>query len=202
MRVQVVDRQVSKAKFDRQVDEFRALATTYAERGWLLVEADFPTALVVMTARQLPVPAVVTGVAFDYTNYDVEPPSVRLVDPFTRAPYRSTNLPVRLDRRIEAPAAPPLPVGNVPVQLTPLQPFLQWYGTDDVPFLCLPGVYEYHTHPGHSGDAWELHRKTGAGRIVRILEVIHHYGVAPIDNLVIQLNFVPVIQGFHSNPPN
>jgi len=59
---------------------------------------------------------------------------------------------------------------------------MQFHHPDDIPFLCIAGVKEYHEHPGHSGDSWELHRSSGAGRLVRILEVIHRYGVAPIQD--------------------
>ena len=202
VREQYVDPAVSRAKFEREIEQYRSLASTYAERGWLLLEAEFPIVTVMMVARQLPVPAIVTGVRLDYTNYDAEPPSVQLVDPFSKEPYRAANLPVRLDRQVPGAGGPPAALGAIPVQLVAVQPYMQWYSPDDIPFLCLPGVFEYHTHPGHSGDSWELHRSEGAGRLVRILDVVHRYGVAPIDNLVVQLQFVPQIQGFHANPPS
>jgi hypothetical protein len=197
--IQVVDPAVSRTKFERQIAEYRSLEQDYRKRGWLLIEANFPHALVAMVARQLAVPSVVLGVSFDFTNYDVEPPSVRLVDPFTGEPYKPTNLPVRLDRRVPGVVMPAMPQG-LPAPVV-AQPYLQWYSGDDIPFLCLPGVREYHQHPGHSGDSWELHRRDGAGRLVRLLEVIHQYGVAPIDNLSITLQFIPQVVGFHSNPP-
>lgn len=202
VREQYVDPAVSRVKFDREIEQYRSLASTYAERGWLLLEAEFPIVIVMMVARQLSVPAIVTGVRLDYTNYDAEPPSVQLVDPFSREPYRAANLPVRLDRQVPGAGGPPAALGPMPVQLVAVQPYMQWYSPDDIPFLCLPGVFEYHAHPGHSGDPWELHRSEGAGRLVRILDVVHRYGVAPIDNLVVQLQFVPQIQGFHANPPS
>ncbi len=202
VREQYVDPAVSRVKFDREIEQYRSLASTYAERGWLLLEAEFPIVIVMMVARQLSVPAIVTGVRLDYTNYDAEPPSVQLVDPFSKEPYRAANLPVRLDRQVPGAGGPPAALGPMPVQLVAVQPYMQWYSPDDIPFLCLPGVFEYHAHPGHSGDPWELHRSEGAGRLVRILDVVHRYGVAPIDNLVVQLQFVPQIQGFHANPPS
>lgn len=200
-RYQFVDAELSKAKFDREVSNFRSLEAAYRERGWLLLADAFPIVEVALVARQLVVPAVVTGVRLDYTNYDVEPPSVRLVNPFTRVPYKAAELPVRLDR--QAPGVMPAPavIGVQQLQVMPVQPYMQWYGPDDVPFLCLAGVYEYHRHPAHSGDSWELHRSGGAGSLVRLLDVIHRYGVVPIDNYAIQLQFTPQIQGFHSNPP-
>lgn len=201
MPTQFVEPAVSRAKFEREVAEYRKLEQEYRSRGWFLLEAEFPAAFVVMVARQLPVPAVVTGVRFDYTNYDFEPPSVQLVNPFTGAPYLARELPIRLDRQVAAPDGIQIQVGGQPVPILPVQPYMQWYSPDDVPFMCLPGVREYHQHPAHSGDRWELHRATGAGRLVRLLEVVNRYGVEPIDNFAVQLQFVPQIQGFHSNPP-
>jgi hypothetical protein len=198
---QVVEPAVSRGKFEREIAEYRKLEQEYRARGWFLIEAEFPVAFVVMAARQLPVPAMVTGVRLDYTNYDFEPPSVQLVNPFNGIPYVAKDLPVRLDRQAAAPQGVQIQIGGQSVPILAVQPYLQWYSPDDVPFLCLPGVREYHQHPGHSGDRWELHRAAGAGRLVRLLDVIYRYGVVPIDSLAIQLQFVPQIQGFHSNPP-
>lgn len=192
---QFVDPDVSQAKFDREIAEYRSLEADYRERGWLLLEATYPSVLVVMVARQLPVPLVVTGVRFDYSNYDVEPPSVRLVNPFTGLPYKGPELPTRLERLLtsqsmQPPGMPAVSVGSI------IQPYMQWMSEDDIPFLCMAGVREYHAHPAHSGDRWELHRPSGAGRLVRILEVIHKYGVASISELRVQLQFTPKIEGF------
>ena len=53
---------------------------------------------------------------------------------------------------------------------------MQANSPEDVPFLCIAGVKEYHDHPGHSGDPWEMHRSSGGGRLIRLLEVISKYG--------------------------
>src|SRR5207249_10301979 len=93
---QFVDPQVSRAKFDRELTEYRQLEADYRRRGWLLVRAEFPSVHVVLATPQLTPPAIVTGVAFDYTNYDMRPPSVRLVDPFTAETYKAKELPTHL----------------------------------------------------------------------------------------------------------
>src|SRR5437879_5122780 len=109
MKAQYVDLAVSRGKFDREIEEYRSLESTYRERGWFLLEANFPGALVLMAAPQLAPPALVTGVAFDYTNYDAQPPSVQLVNPFTSEPYLAKDLPVTLNRDVSA-TNPGLPV--------------------------------------------------------------------------------------------
>ncbi len=198
---QYVDARVSRSKFDRELDEFRSLEADYRRRGWFLLSAEFPRVEVLMAASQLTPPSLVLGVAFDYTNYDAEPPSVRLVNPFTSIPYLASELPTRLDRDVAASQ-------QIVIQVPPgmpkpklLQPYMQWYSPDEVPFLCLAGVRKYHRHPAHSGDAWELHRTSGAGRLVRILEVIDRYGIEPIRAYSVQVQLVPQITGFQAEPP-
>src|SRR5712691_11402967 len=136
MVAQYVDPAVSRMKFDREVAEFRQLATEYRRRGWFLLEADYPRIVVLLAVPQLTPPAILTGVTFDYTNYDAEPPSVRLVNPFTLEPYLAKDLPTRLDRDVGSALNIALPFGLPPgAKLQQLQPLMQWYSPDDVPFL-------------------------------------------------------------------
>jgi hypothetical protein len=193
---QSADPQVSRTKFDREVEEFRQLAGDYTRRGWLLVEAEFPRVFVVMAAPQLKPPPIVTGVLLDYTDYDLRPPSVRLADPFSREPYKARELPTNLPRQVEVDAIPiglPLPPGIVAPRIIQQQPLMQSYGPEELPFLCIAGVREYHEHPAHSGDRWELHRRDGAGRLVRILEIIDTYGIRPLNGYGVSL--VPQVTG-------
>lgn len=197
---QAVDPRVSRAKFDREVAEYRTLEADYRRRGWLLLRADFPTIVVALAAPQLTPMAIITGVAFDYTNYDAIPPSVRLVNPFTEEPYTAKNIPTLLPRA-RTQAAPAGLIPGIPEAIVPrfqiVENLMASYADEDVPFLCLPGVREYHEHPAHSGDAWELHRAGGAGRLVRLLEVIYRVGVEPITGYNISL--VPQIS-FQASP--
>jgi hypothetical protein len=163
----------------------------------MLLRAEYPEILVVLAAPQLTPPAIITGVLFEYSNYDVRPPSVLLVNPFTSEPYQTKTLPTVLKRSVEAGAAQ-IPGLMIPpgaqARFVTQQPLMQSYGPDDIPFLCIAGVRQYHDHPGHSGDAWELHRKTGAGCLVRLLDVITKYGVQPISDY--QVTLVPQVVGF------
>lgn len=186
----MTDPAVSRRKFDREIADYRALQADYERRGWFLLEAAFPTVFVVFAAAQLRPSPLLFGALFDYTDYDARAPSVRLTDPFSREPYRYDQVPTRLPR-----ATPPqqisVPDGRGGTQLVQAQgepqPLLQAHAPDEVPFLCIAGTREYHEHPGHSGDVWDLHRASGAGRLVRVLEVIHRYGVAPVRALGVEL---------------
>ena len=179
----LVDPAVSRAKFDRELAQYRRLEEAYIRRGWWLVRAEFPEVFVVFGVPQLKPPAVAFGAILDFTNYDMWPPSVRLVDPFTRAAYRFRDLPNQLLQRVPAAAPPPLLaalVGHQGQVQGPPQALMQAVSQEEIPFLCLRGVREYHTHPGHSGDLWLLRRGDGIGTLVDLMEQLHKYGVAPL----------------------
>ena len=94
----------------------------------------------------------------------------------------------------------PAPVpGGPKVQVMMSQDLMQANTPEDIPFLCIPGVKEYHDHPGHSGDPWELHRSAGEGRLVRLLEVISKYGLEPVQGF--NVNLVPQVSFALSEPP-
>ena len=215
---QFADPAVSRRKFDREIAKFRSQADEYRRWGWLLAEAEFPHALVILaTAKTQPI-AILCGVWFDYSNYDAAPPSVRLVHPLTREPYKWSQVPTRLLRRpappAEGEAAQPLPPavaqalphgiaqalaqGVAQARLVEPQPLMQAYGADDIPFLCIAGVREYHEHPAHSGDHWLSHRISGAGCLVRLVHVISKYGLETIDGFEVQM--APKIL-FHAGVP-
>jgi hypothetical protein len=198
MSAQFTDPSVSLAKFDEEVSHYVENVREYEARGWFLIEASFPEIFVILAAPALRPPAIVCGVLFDLTNYDAAPPSVKLVDPFTRIPYPAKELPTSLNRSLPSS---PMDLPGVPggqFQMQAVQPLMQSHSPDDVPFLCIAGVREYHDHPGHSGDSWELHRATGAGRPVRLLEAIYKYGVEPAKGYSVQL--VPQV-GLEWAPP-
>jgi hypothetical protein len=146
-----VDPEVSQAKFAREIAEYRELEAEYRRRGWLLLEAEFPHVVVALCAPQLKPPAVIVGVSLDYSNYDVEPPAVTFVDPFTSDAYLAKDLPTVLKRSVPAQnfAAPPgmeFPLGAQPMFVAQ-QPLLQARDPDDIPFLCIAGVHKYGVEP-------------------------------------------------------
>ena len=120
---QHVDPTVSRTKFDREITEYLSLEADYRARGWFLVKADWPVAVVVLASNKTSPPAIVTAVQFDYTNYDAEPPSVRMIDPFSGRFLLSKELPTRLHRAIPGPEMP-MPDGTK-VQQVSVQELMQ-----------------------------------------------------------------------------
>jgi hypothetical protein len=196
---QYVDPGVSRAKFESEVTDYLSLEGDYRARGWFLVKAEWPTAVVVLASSKTSPPTIVTAVQFDYTNYDAEPPSVRLVDPFSGRLLQNKELPIRLPRMVPGPEIPSPVPGGPKLQLNAAQDLMQAHSPEDLPFLCIAGVKEYHDHPGHSGDPWELHRSAGEGRLVRLLDVISKYGLETVTGF--HVNLVPQVTFSVSEPP-
>jgi hypothetical protein len=174
-----VDPAVALKKFNRELDSYRREESRYRARGWWLLEVAYPTMLFAMVATKIQPHVVVFGVALDFTDYDFRPPSVTLVNPITKIPYSAEELPTNLPRLVEpkpehvaqAAAAGQDVSGGV------LQPLMQAH-PGGPPFLCLPGVREYHDHPAHSGDLWLLRRGSGEGRLIWLLEQLDRYGTS------------------------
>lgn len=179
----LADPLVSRAKFDREVERFRALADEHARNGCWLAKAEFPTAFVVFGTPKLKPPAVAFGAIIDFTNYDLWAPSVRLVNPFTQVPYKAKAVPTPLNRRV-----PPTAEQAAQGVEAGIQQLVQAYGPDDVPFVCLQGIREYHDHPAHSGDSWLLHRTTGAGTLHNLVTQLYHYGTEHIVSYHVVIN--------------
>lgn len=198
-RFQYVDPSVSRVKFTREITDYLSFEADYRARGWFLVKADWPMAVVVLASNKTKPPTIVTSVQFDYTNYDAEPPSIRFIDPFSGRILLNKEIPIRLPRLIPGPEFPMPAAEDARAQLNLSQDLMQAHSPDDVPFLCVAGVKEYHDHPGHTGDPWEIHRSEGEGRLVRLLEVIAKYGLDPVKGF--SVNLVPQVSFAVSEPP-
>lgn len=160
----LVDPAVSKAKLARELEEWEANSATYRERGYFLLEhgelhADiaFSCRLPIGPSRDLVV--IPLAVRLTFENYDVWPPSVKLVDPITRR-WLAQHRVAALD------FGHPDRSGAIP------QVFIGGHPETKKVFLCKRGVREYHNHPEHDGDDWLLYRGTGIGTLAHLCEVI------------------------------
>lgn len=191
---QSVDPVVSRAKFEQEIAAFQAAASWQRSRGVFLLEANFPTVLVAFVTPNIHPRAIAFGVLFDFTNYDLEPPSVKFVDPLTGAGLNVDQLTTRLPRQAPQQVAPQLiqgPNGQlIPVQIQ-VQPqaLVQAHEPDKIPFLCIAGVREYHEHPAHTGDSWLLHRGQGEGTLGFLIDQLVKYGTEPLNRYNPQVHF-------------
>ena len=187
---QVADPEVSRLKLSREIAEYREFEGEYRARGWFMLGSEFPMVDVLMASNKTAPPAIVLAVRFDYTNYDLQPPSVRFVNPFTWQSLKLKEMPVRLQRANpsqEIPLPVPIPAMDGKLMLESAQDLLVARTPEDSPILCLPGVREYHDHPAHSGDRWELHKAAGEGRLANLLNTISKYGVEPVNGFNVNL---------------
>lgn len=191
----LVDPAISRTKFEREIASFLKHEYVHSKKGIWLVKACFPEAFFVFGISQVNPPAIAFGALFNFENFDLWAPSVRLANPFTRIPYKGKESPNSLLRRVQGPDG----VANLPPGVQVLtQAILQSHDPEDDPFLCLPGIREYHEHPAHSGDPWLLHRRTGKGSLLFVVDQLFKYGVAGITSY--QVGFQFQIQGFSVNP--
>lgn len=173
MNEQVVDPAVSRAKFELELHAFQQLKAMHRRRGWWVRSAEFPVVEVAFLTPACRPAAIAACVRIDFTNYDLWPPSVVFVDPFSGAA-------LTIDQ-ITTPFARMTPSGPQRlVQGHPGQPA----------FLCLPGVREYHNHPGHSGDDWLLHRGAGEGGLQFLVDKISTYGSESVTTWGVQMQVI------------
>jgi hypothetical protein len=153
----LVDPAISRAKLDRQVAQWQSNVEDYRRRGMQLARVGDLAVEVVFTARiglnQL-IPVVTACARIEYDNYDRWAPSVTFIDFFNREPCVP---PVGARKWVDGVEQNVL-IGGHP--------------RTGRPFLCIPGVREYHEHGEHSGDDWLLHRSQGAGTLGAICELI------------------------------
>lgn len=154
----LVPASVSRAKLARELGQWRENGAAYRRRGWLLLdEGELHVELAMLASVALSGGMTFTATAavrIDFSNYDLWAPSVEFIDPTTGAYLRP---PVRAI------------VGTAD---GPRDLLVENHPTTGRPFLCVPGVRQYHDHPQHSGDAWLLHRGKGAGTLASICDVL------------------------------
>lgn len=180
-----VDPDIVRTKVDRELSEYLQLAEHFRARGIWLLEYQFPKLLFAFVAKATKPPLAMFGIVMDFSNYDVEPPSIRFVDPLTKRALNRSELPPFLRQEAD---------GQVRQLVT------AWTPDDDRPFMCLQGVREYHDNPGHSGDSWFLHRASGAGKMIRLLDFLGRYGSEPVVGQQFAIQMVPNGQFLFNQP--
>lgn len=173
MNLQVVEPAVSRAKFERELQAFRQLEEMHRQRGWWVRSAAFPLVEIAFLTPNCRPAAIAACVRIDFTNYDLWPPSVVFVDPFSGVALAENEIAVPF------------------LRMTPSGPQRIVQGHAGRPaFLCLPGVREYHDHPAHSGDPWLLHRGSGEGGLQFLVDKISTYGSESVTALGVQMQIV------------
>ncbi len=167
----MVDSEVSRLKFDRELQTLGEQRRTLESRGIFVLDSTaYPFLELAFVPRhllQVGIPAVQTGAiilpqgaimaveipslaarAFkarlDLTGYDLQPPSLEFRDFWTDNKLEYATMFRALEYEKERKAHVVL---------------LDDHPITHKPFLCIRGIREYHEHPQHSGDDWLLYRQ-------------------------------------------
>jgi hypothetical protein len=180
----IADPSVSRRKFEREVAAALAHKPFHEQGVWIL-RAEYPTVFAVLiTTLNVPIwRGILCGVHINFTDFDVRPPSLKFVDPFNERPlnYNECWKFTRLNLK------PPLPGDTAGPQQYEAVPLLQAFDINN-PFLCLPGVREYHDSSAHTGDSWFLHRRKNM--LIYILTILQQFGSSSAS---LQVQFVQAI---------
>lgn len=176
----LVPPEISREKFRRELEWWKA-NSLHQERGWILLRSDDEELVIELaflsrvsiSMGSVALPVVVCAVRLSYENYDLWPPSLTFIDAFTREPTRP---------HLRAFQSTPIGPRDVLVDVHP---------TTHQPFLCVPGIREYHNHPQHTGDDWLLHRALGEGSISTICDRLWRYMARNVIGLNIQMTTLP-----------
>ncbi len=177
----LVEKEVSRLKLRTDVDLWRA-NSAHQERGWLLLRHDENSLVVelaflsqiTLSTGSAPISVVACAVRLSYENYDLWPPSLTFIDIVTREPVKPH---VRAFHWVE----------NGPRDV-----LIDAHPATEMPFLCIPGIREYHIHPQHTGDSWLLHRQQGEGRLSTVCERIWRLMSRNVVGLNVQIQALPV----------
>lgn len=154
------------------------------KQGIWILRSEYPIVFVaILTPQPVPAfPAVLAAVHIDFTDYDVRPPSVRFVDPFTERYLTAAEIRwpfFKANEVVQGSADNPIKAMQ---QVSYVQSF-----NHERPFLCVPGVREYHDCSGHSGDSWFLHRGTKPNVLVHLLTMLQRYGSGAVGGVNYQV---------------
>ena len=142
-----MDKAVSKRKFEAEIRSLKSEAAAYVSvKGWRSVSETHPLLAIALRHCRSS-----REIEFRFTcdDWDELPPSLAL--------YNSED-----GRELQWAE---WPQGEWSVHNT--------HPSTNKPFLCLPGIREYHTHPSHVGDKWEGYRLRGTYRLRDIIDRVH-----------------------------
>lgn len=174
--LQYIDSRVTQEKFNSELEKFFKSKETYRKRGVFLLDVEFPNVYLAFSIVKLKPAPFAFAVKINFDNFDFEAPSVVFISPFTFEPITLKNeIGIMFPRKVEN---------------SPMPQFLIQQNEGKLPFLCIPGVREYHNHPAHTGDSWFLHRGIGGeGSLGFIIDKLYDYGITPIVSYQTVLNF-------------
>lgn len=175
-----VETEISRQKLRRELELWTA-NSAHRERGWILLRFDeealhielaFLTKIA-LSSGSAPLPVVACAIRLSYENYDLWPPSLTFIDPFSGEP---TKPHVRAVHWVDG---------------GPRDVLIDSHPDTGLPFLCVPGIREYHTHPQHTGDSWLLHRPLAEGSLSTVCDRVWRFMSRNVVGLTMQMQAMP-----------
>lgn len=186
---QVVEPDVSRKKFDAELAEFLLIENDWRKKGVICLKAEFPVFQFIFIAHHVKPQTVAFGVEIDFTNYDVEPPSIIFIDSLTGSPITVKELNGLGFFQVNQQQPQQIQLGPQGLQIAGPNPILM-IGKENKPFLCIPGVREYHDHPAHTDNPWLNYRGKGEGKLTFLLDQLFNHSIPYISgfNMSVQFN--------------
>lgn len=181
-KIQTADPAVTRKKFDAEITRFNNVSEFNRQRGIIVHRIEFPNIVLSFLAHRLRPVVIAFTVKINFTNYDVEAPSVQFIDPITERQVTVEDLPNEFPRAVVVPIY--LPNGQTARVKQPGQNLIASHLPLRIPFLCLPGIREYHEHTFHSNNPWFAHRGKGEGTLGFIVDQLYTYGSNPLAIIV------------------
>lgn len=175
---QFVEISVTRKKFDTEIQEYKDLESQYRKKGIFCLDISFPNITLMFAIPQIIPYPIAFAAKFDYSNWDAEPPSIIFVNPFSGENIIGNEIRIQFLQKNT----------NNHLGQPSIMDLLQSRETG-TPFICIPGVKEYHNHPAHSGDSWFLYRTKGEGKLITLIDQLYKHSIIPAVGYNVQMNF-------------
>jgi hypothetical protein len=129
---QLLDPEIAKIKVQRETNLFLEKPELWETQGWEFAEIKFPFLKITFNGE--------IAIVVNCRNYDLLPPSVYYANPtnFTPLSYQEIKKTVKKSGRL----------------------ILDDHPITHLPFICMQGFWEYHTHTSHLNDQWQNYKRT------------------------------------------
>ncbi len=187
--LQYMEPEVTLTKYNEEIGDFHKVSDVWREKGVFLIHESYPVVEFMFTTPKTRPPAVAFAVRIDFTNYDIEPPSLKFICPFTKKILARDEVLLRFIQVNKQSDNVDQAIQNQ----SQLQDLLQSH-QNKTPFFCIPGIKEYHDHPAHTGDSWLLYRKKGEGSLGFILDQLYNHSIPFIKGYQLGIQVLGFVQ--------
>lgn len=191
--IQYVDPEVTKRKFEKEIREFKRLEQEYRNKGVISYKTTPNSVSLLFGIPHLKPQPIAFAVNIEYTNWDVEPPSIKFIDPFTDRVLQREEISIDFYQVKANTQIIMLPNGKLSV------PNLLQGSNNITPFFCIPGVKEYHDHAAHSGDSWMLYRKQGEGKLCVLIDQLYSHSISQSSTYAVNLQVNASVTGINTD---